>query len=119
MSEAGHVDLHHLISVQRILPGKTNSDSKCHVCFLKKATKIEKKCKRVVLKAPKREKIAKIFPCIIKRTLPQARNINDRYFSAGNVNRFPYNPYLAETHSTLRYNINFTCKLIHKESKQL
>lgn len=56
MSEAGHVDLHHLISAQRILPGKTNSDSKCHVCFLKKATKIEEKCERVVLKAPKREK---------------------------------------------------------------
>lgn len=56
MSEAGHVDLHHLISAQRILPGKTNSDSKCHVCFLKKATKIEKKCERVVLKAPKSEK---------------------------------------------------------------
>lgn len=56
MSEAGHVDLHHLISAQRILPGKTNSHSKRHVCFQKKATKIEEKCQRVVLKAPKREK---------------------------------------------------------------
>ena len=119
MSEAGHVDLHHLISAQRILPGKTNSDSKCHVCFLKKATKIEKKCERFVLKAPKREKNSKNISLLIKRTLRRARNINDRYFSAGNVNRFPYNLYLAETHSTLRYNINFTCKLIYEESKQL